>query len=48
MVLDTDSEDINIGDRVLLTYQGAELATVEIDSKCARRLSLPPQLVTVL
>lgn len=33
VVLDTDSEDINVGDKVLLTYQGAELATVEIDAK---------------
>ena len=48
VVLDTDSEDINVGDRVLLTYQGAELAIVEINSKCARQLSLSPQLVTVL
>jgi sulfate adenylyltransferase len=33
IVLDTDSEDIMPGDKVLLTYQGAALAAVTIDSK---------------
>ena len=33
VVLDTDSEDIQVGDKVLLTYQGQNLATVEISSK---------------
>ncbi|KAK9836200.1 hypothetical protein WJX81_008308 [Elliptochloris bilobata] len=33
VVLDTDSEDISVGDKVLLTYQGADLAVVDIDSK---------------
>lgn len=35
VVLDTDREDLAVGDKVLLTYQGAELAVVEIDAKCA-------------
>jgi sulfate adenylyltransferase len=33
IVLDTDSEDIMPGDKVLLTYQGAALAAVTIDAK---------------
>ncbi len=33
IVLDTDREDVVPGDRVLLTYQGQQLAAVEIDSK---------------
>jgi len=33
IVLDTDSEDIYPGDKVLLTYQGVPLAAVTIDSK---------------
>lgn len=33
VVLDTQSEDINVGDKVLLTYQGQNIATVKIDSK---------------
>lgn len=33
VVLDTDSEDIKVGDRVLLNYNGQSIATVEIDSK---------------
>eukprot|EP00775_Hariotina_reticulata_P001918 gene1918-2250_t len=33
IVLDTDSDDIQPGDRVLLTYQGKALAAVDIDSK---------------
>lgn len=32
-MLDTDREDIAPGDKVLLTYQGADLAVVTIDSK---------------
>ena len=35
VVLDTDREDLAVGDKVLLTYQGAELAVVDIDAKCA-------------
>jgi sulfate adenylyltransferase len=33
IVLDTDNEAIQPGDRVLLTYQGKALAAVDIDSK---------------
>ena len=33
VVLDTQSEDINVGDKVLLTYQRQNIATVKIDSK---------------
>lgn len=33
VVLDTDREDIAVGDKVLLTYKGVALATVTIDSK---------------
>jgi len=33
IVLDTDSEDLQPGDKVLLTYQGQDLAAVTIDSK---------------
>lgn len=33
VVLDTQSEDINVGDKVLLTYQGQNIATITIDSK---------------
>ena len=33
MVLDTTSEDIQPGDKVLLTYQGADIATIQVDSK---------------
>lgn len=33
IVLDTDSEDVVPGDKVLLTYQGADIAVVTIDSK---------------
>lgn len=33
VVLDTDREDINVGDKVLLKYKGVALATVTIDSK---------------
>jgi sulfate adenylyltransferase len=33
IVLDTDSEDIFPGDKVLLTYQGTPIAAVTIDSK---------------
>ena len=32
-MLDTDREDISIGDKVLLKYKGVALATVTIDSK---------------
>ncbi len=35
VVLDTDREDLAVGDKVLLTYQGADLAVVEINAKCA-------------
>ncbi|KAI3434657.1 hypothetical protein D9Q98_002721 [Chlorella vulgaris] len=33
VVLDTDSEDIVVGDRVLLTYQGQNLAVFSVESK---------------
>ncbi|KAK9823477.1 hypothetical protein WJX72_002996 [[Myrmecia] bisecta] len=33
VVLDTDNESIKVGDKILLTYNGQKLATVEIDSK---------------
>lgn len=33
VVLDTDSEDLKVGDHVLLKYQGQEVATCDIDSK---------------
>jgi ATP sulfurylase len=33
IVLDTNSEDIQPGDKVLLTYQGTAIAAVTIDSK---------------
>lgn len=33
VVLDTDSEDIQVGDKVTLTYNGQTLAVVTIDSK---------------
>ncbi|KAK9793216.1 hypothetical protein WJX73_001323 [Symbiochloris irregularis] len=33
VVLDTASEDIEPGDKVLLTYQGKDLATIQVDSK---------------
>ncbi len=33
MVLDTDRDDITVGDTVLLKYQGVPIATVTIDSK---------------
>lgn len=33
MVLDTDSEDIKVGDRVLLKYQGQDIAVCDISSK---------------
>ena len=37
VVLDTDSEDLKVGDTVLLTYQGADLAVLDIDAKYALR-----------
>ena len=33
IVMDTDSEDIKAGDKVLLTYQGEDLAVMEVESK---------------
>ncbi len=33
IVLDTNSEDIKVGDKVLLKYQGQDLAAVTIESK---------------
>lgn len=33
IVLDTDREDINVGDKVLLQYQGQNLGTIVVDSK---------------
>jgi len=33
IVLDTDREDVKVGDKVLLQYQGADIATVEITAK---------------
>ncbi|KAK9820681.1 hypothetical protein WJX74_005495 [Apatococcus lobatus] len=33
IVMDTDSEDIGVGDKVLLKYQGQDLATLEVSSK---------------
>jgi sulfate adenylyltransferase len=33
IVLDTNSEDIQPGDKVLMTYQGTAIAAVTIDSK---------------
>ncbi|KAK9868083.1 hypothetical protein WJX84_003836 [Apatococcus fuscideae] len=33
IVMDTDSEDIGVGDTVLLKYQGQDIATFEISSK---------------
>ncbi len=33
VVLDTDRDDIAVGDKVLLQYQGDDIAVVEIDSK---------------
>ena len=36
-MLDTDSEDLHVGDTVLLTYQGADLAVLDIDAKYAMR-----------
>lgn len=33
IILDTDSEDLVVGDKVLLTYQGQNIGTVTIDSK---------------
>lgn len=35
MVLDTDREDVTVGDKVLLKYKGVALATVTIESKWA-------------
>ena len=33
IVMDTDSEDIGVGDKVLLKYQGQDIATFEVSSK---------------
>ena len=33
IVMDTDSEDIGVGDTVLLKYQGQDIATFEISTK---------------
>ena len=33
VVMDTDSEDVVVGDRILLTYQGQNLAVFTVDSK---------------
>ena len=35
VVLDTDSEDIALGDRLLLTYEGQQLAVFTVESKWA-------------
>ncbi len=35
VVLDTDREDVKVGDKILLKYQGKDIATVEISSKWA-------------
>lgn len=32
-MLDTDSDKISVGDKVLLTYQGQNIATITVDSK---------------
>ena len=32
-MLDTQSDNINVGDKVLLTYQGQNIATIKVDSK---------------
>ncbi len=33
VVLDTDSEEVKVGDRVLLTYQGQVIGICDVDSK---------------
>ena len=33
IVLDTDSEEIQVGHKVLLSYQGTDLAVLSVDSK---------------
>jgi sulfate adenylyltransferase len=33
VVLDTDREDISVGDKVLVTYQGQNIAVVTVESK---------------
>ena len=35
VVLDTDSEDYSVGDKVLLQYQGQDLAVFTVESKWA-------------
>ena len=35
VVLDTDSEEIALGDRLLLTYKGQQLAVFTVESKWA-------------
>merc|ERR1711871_1347184 len=33
IVMDTDSEDIGVGSKVLLTYQGVDVAVLEVSDK---------------
>lgn len=33
MVFDTDREDVNVGDKVLITYKGQNIGTLTVESK---------------